>query len=137
MSASAISHNYSPQFVRFAQTSLEELLRDVPNVIAAVIASADGFEIADASRSGISANRLSALSSSLLALGQASLRELQFRGAGTVLIENEGGKIYVAEAPVQPYPAVLCVIADHDALIGKVLWAARRCVTGLISQKSI
>lgn len=128
-------HSYSPELLKLADDALKDLLNDVPDVTAAVISSADGFDIASASKNGVSANRLAALSSSLLALGQASLRELQFKGSGTVLIENGEGKIYVAEAAIQPYPAVLCIIANHEALSGKMLWAARKCVNTLLSFK--
>ena len=119
-------------YVRSCGEALRGLMRDVPSVTAAVVATADGFEVASAqAQSGVSAPRLSALSSSLLALGQAALRELSMDGSGSVLIENAMGKILLVEVRRDKLPIVLCVVADAEATTGKVLWATRQCAAVL------
>lgn len=119
---------FSLEFLDTARAALDQLLDDVPGVRSAVVATGDGFELAVASRSSIDGDRLAALSSSMLALAQASLRELQIDGSGSVLVESGGGKLLIAEAASQPWPTVLCLVAEGETMAGKLLWAARRCV---------
>ena len=119
-------------YVGLCGEALQKLMRDEPAVTAAVVATADGFEVASAQASGqISATRLSALASSLLALGQASLRELSMQGSGSVLIENAMGKILLVDVRREHLPVVLCVVADAAATTGKVLWATKQCAASL------
>jgi uncharacterized protein len=114
--------------------ALRSLMRDVPNVTAAVVATADGFEVASVqTEDQVAATRLSALASSLLALGHAALRELSMNGGGSVLIENAMGKILLVEVHRNRLPIVLCIVADAEATTGKVLWAARQCSNALES----
>jgi predicted regulator of Ras-like GTPase activity (Roadblock/LC7/MglB family) len=119
-------------FIASCGEALHKLMRDEPAVTAAVVATSDGFEVASAQASGqISATRLSALASSLLALGQAALRELSLHGSGSVLIENAMGKILLVEVRRERLPVVLCVVADAAATTGKVLWATKQCAAAL------
>lgn len=122
---------FAPDFLDAAHGALDRLLEDVPGVRSAVVATGDGFELAVASRSAIAGERLAALSSSMLALAQASLCELQIDGSGSVLVECGGGKLLIAEAASQPWPTVLCLVAEGETMAGKLLWAARRCVEAL------
>lgn len=126
-----VTQSFGAGFLDAAQSALDALLDDLPGVRSAVVATADGFELAVASRSSLSGERLAALSSSMLALAQASLRELQIAGSGSVLVESGGGKLLIAEAATPPWPVVLCLVADGEAMAGKLLWAARRCVETL------
>lgn len=117
--------------------ALQKLMRDLPSVTAAVVATSDGFEVASLHADGqMSATRLSALASSLLALGQAALRELSMTGSGSVLIENPMGKILLVDVRGERLPVVLCVVADASAMTGKLLWAARQCADALNTNPS-
>lgn len=119
-------------YVATCENALQHLLRDLPSVTAAVVATSDGFEVASVQADGqMSATRLSALASSLLALGQAALRELAMHGSGSVLIENTMGKILLVDVRGARLPVVLCVVADAGAMTGKLLWAARQCAAAL------
>ena len=127
----SVSQSFAPDFLRAIPPALDHLIADVPGVRSAVVATGDGFELAVASNSGLSGERLAALSSSMLALAQASLRELKIGGTGSVLVESSGGRLLIAEAATQSWPVVLCVAADGETVAGKLLWAARRCVAAL------
>jgi predicted regulator of Ras-like GTPase activity (Roadblock/LC7/MglB family) len=112
--------------------ALQQLLEDVPGVKTAVVATTDGFEVASAGQDAqFAANRLAALASSLLALGQAALRELDMSGSGSVLIENGTGKILLIDVRRERCPVVLCVVAEAAAMTGKVLWSAKQCASRL------
>ena len=111
---------------------LRELLGHLPQAHSVVLAQTDGFEIAKATRSAVPAARLAALASSMLALGEAALRELGLGGRGNVLIEGATGKLLLLDVPLPAQPLVLAVVAGHDAVTGSLLWATRQCVQQIL-----
>jgi predicted regulator of Ras-like GTPase activity (Roadblock/LC7/MglB family) len=128
MNSGSLLELLGQRYVNSCSEALNGLVRDVPSISAAVVATADGFEVASVqTRGSVAAARLSALASSLLALGHAALRELSMNGGGSVLVENAMGKILLMEVHRNRLPIVLCVVADADATTGTVLWAARQC----------
>lgn len=132
MRSNQLGEALGADYIRICAEALERLLCDVPGIKAAVVATADGFEVTSAqSHQELAASRLSALASSLLALGQAALRELAMSGSGSVLIENSMGKIMLIDVRRERIPVVLCVVADGDSITGKVLWAAKQCAAEL------
>ncbi len=110
---------------------LEQLLNREPGLHGAVLSRSDGFEVASVSRGGIPVSRLSALSSSMLALAQASLRELSLDGGGTVLIEGQAGKLLLIEVPQAAQPPLVLAVVGGDIVTGTLLWAARDCAQQL------
>jgi predicted regulator of Ras-like GTPase activity (Roadblock/LC7/MglB family) len=134
MKSNSVLNALGDNYIATCEGALRTLMNDVPSITAAVVATADGFEVASAQADGhMSATRLSALASSLLALGQAALRELSMVGSGSVLIENSMGKIMLVDVRRAHLPVVLCVVADEMAMTGKVLWAAKQCAVTLES----
>lgn len=132
MKSSTLSDALGTDYIALCSAALARLMADVPSIKAAVVATADGFEVTSAQTDGqLAASRLSALASSLLALGQAALRELAMNGSGSILIENEMGKIMLIDVRRNQIPVVLCVVADGGAITGKVLWAAKQCAADL------
>lgn len=128
MKSSALTDTLGASYVAHCAAALDRLIKNVPSIQAAVVATADGFEVTSCQTAGhLAASRLSALASSLLALGQAALRELSMHGSGSILIENEMGKIMLMDVRRDRMPVALCVVADGDAITGKVLWAAKQC----------
>lgn len=119
---------FAPSFVSSCESALQGLMQDVPEVFSAMVSTEDGFELSSSNRTRTSASRMAALSSSLLAVSKAAMRELRLNGTGSVLVENDAGKVLIVEARTRPHPTVLCVGADHQAVTGKLLWAAKRCV---------
>lgn len=111
---------------------LAALLDQVPHIRGAVLCRSDGFEVTGATRGTVPVSRLSALSSSMVALGQASLREIGLAGGGTVLIEGGDGKLLLLEVPSPVQPLVLAVVGSGELVTGTLLWAARDCVARLL-----
>ena len=128
MKANATVESFAFPFIAACQSALQQLIADVPEVTSALISSLDGFELASAGRKRPANSRMAALSSSMLAVSQAAMRELRLEGSASLLIENDAGKLLVMEARLQPHGVVLSVGADHRAVTGKLLWAARRCI---------
>lgn len=117
------------------ESALTELLELLPQAHSVVLAQTDGFEVASAMRRAVPAARLAALASSMLALGEAALRELGMGGHGNVLIEGTDGKLLLLEVPLASQPLVLAVVAGEDAITGSLLWAARQCVQRIINHQ--
>lgn len=106
----------------------------VPSLAGVVLARTDGFEVTSVSNGPIPISRLSALSSSLMALGQAALHEMNVpRGSGSILIEGQEGKMLLLAVPEPGAPMVLAAVVRGDAVAGTLLWAARNCVRQLIT----
>lgn len=122
-----------PALVAVYRTTLEELLEKVPHLTGAVLCRSDGFEVASVTRGLLPVSRLSALSSSMVALGQASLREIGLAGGGTVLVEGQTGKLLLLEVPNNSHPMVLAVVGNSEVTTGTLLWAARECVSRLLN----
>jgi predicted regulator of Ras-like GTPase activity (Roadblock/LC7/MglB family) len=115
------------------RAALEALLNVVPSLSGAVLSRSDGFEIASVTRGTLPVSRLAALSSSMVALGQASLRELGMNGGGSVLVEGPEGKLMLLEVPLYGQPMVLAAVGGEDVVTGKLLWAVRDCVRLLMN----
>ncbi|HEX4896226.1 MAG TPA: roadblock/LC7 domain-containing protein [Solimonas sp.] len=114
-------------------TALDHLMTTVPGLTGAVLSRSDGFEVASRTRGDVPVSRLSALSSSMVALSQAALRELGMNGGGSVLVEGQDGKLLLLEVPLYGHPMVLAAVGKADLVTGTLLWAARDCVRQLIT----
>ena len=113
--------------------ALDNLLATVPALTGAVLSRSDGFEVLSRTRADVPVSRLSALSSSMVALSQAALREVGMSGGGSVLVEGQDGKLLLLEVPLRGQPMVLAAIGGADLITGTLLWAARDCVRRLIN----
>lgn len=111
---------------------LHALLDQLPDLQGAVLAKSDGFEVASVARDTLPAARLSALASSMSALGDAALRELGFDGGDSILIEGRSGKLLLLTVPQGEPALVLAVIGSAKVVTGSLLWAARECVRRII-----
>jgi uncharacterized protein len=123
----------SRRIAEHGSAALDELMRVVPALTGAVLSRSDGFEVVSRTRSNVAVSRLSALASSLVALGQASMRELGMNGGGSVLVEGADGKMLLLEVPVYGHPMVLAAVGGADVVTGTLLWAARDCVRQILN----
>jgi predicted regulator of Ras-like GTPase activity (Roadblock/LC7/MglB family) len=121
----------NPRTDRYRE-ALEWLFGSVPALSGAVLLCTDGFEVASVSTCSLPVSRLSAIASSLMALGQASLHELGLAGGGTVLIEGIDGRLLLLEVPSPAQPMVLALTGGADSVPGSMLWAARECVQRIV-----
>ncbi|WMJ69895.1 roadblock/LC7 domain-containing protein [Stenotrophomonas sp. 24(2023)] len=110
--------------------TLEALARTLSGVQAIVLASSDGFALAQAGPRGNTADRLAAMTSSMLGLAGALGRELAFGDLDTLILEAAHGKVLMLAVP-GPSPRLLMTACDHTCVIGNVLWHAKQCVLQL------
>ena len=102
--------------------SLDALMDNNQEVLAAALVSLDGFTMASALPDSMEDDRVGAMSAAILGLGERAAIELG-RGALTqVFIEGENGYIMLIAAGVR---AVLTCIAASEAKLGLVLYDMR------------
>lgn len=109
------------------QKHVEQLLSTAPGVIGVLVCSVDGFEVASRLRPPLTAQRLSAMTSSQLALGEALCGETGVGACRNVVIEAEAGRLLMLSVPARRRRMLLTVLCEHDSVLGSVLWAARSC----------
>ncbi|WP_150119787.1 roadblock/LC7 domain-containing protein [Collimonas pratensis] len=99
-----------------------------------VMTTLDGQEMAiyDPGRK-FSAIRLSAMTSSLVAIARSVGREVNFDGCDRLMLETPAGKIIFR--PVgSPYPYLLCVVVNRDAILGHTIWMVDKIVSNFIQK---
>jgi hypothetical protein len=102
--------------------SLDALMENNQEILAAALVSLDGFTMAAALPEGMQDDRVGAMSAAILGLGERAAAELG-RGALTqVFIEGEDGYVMLIAAGPR---AVLTCIADVEAKLGLVLYDMR------------
>ena len=112
------------------QRSIDQLMKDNPGIFLAVVATTDGFEVVSAPvrvDEGGEASRLAAMSSSMLALAEAMVREADLSICNDVLVDCAAGRLLLLSVPVSDARFVLCVGARGDTTLGHVLAAGRLC----------
>ena len=111
-------------------SALDALVHDVTGIQALVVASTDGFALAQAGPKGHVADRLAAMTSSMLGLASALGRELHFGELDTLILDAANGKVLMLAIP-GAQPRLLMTACDHSCVIGNVLWHAKQCVRAL------
>ncbi|AUI08393.1 MULTISPECIES: roadblock/LC7 domain-containing protein [Stenotrophomonas] len=111
-------------------SALDALVHDVTGIQALVVASTDGFALAQAGPKSHVADRLAAMTSSMLGLASALGRELHFGELDTLILDAANGKVLMLAIPGNQ-PRLLMTACDHSCVIGNVLWHAKQCVRAL------
>lgn len=111
--------------------ALAEYARQQPGVDAVVLSTADGQQLARATFDADLANRMSAITSSLFALGEVTTREAEIGVCNHVIIEAANGRMLVFSLPLPPDWLVLSVVSKKDALLGSLLWSGTRLAESL------
>lgn len=99
-----------------------------------VMTTLDGQEIAiyDPGQK-FSAVRLSAMTSSLVAIARSVGKEVDFQGCDRLMLETPSGKIIFR--PVgNKYPYLLCIVVSRDAILGHTIWMVDKIVSNFIRQ---
>jgi predicted regulator of Ras-like GTPase activity (Roadblock/LC7/MglB family) len=96
----------------------------------AVISTADGFDIAVESMSKEEGTKLSALSSSISAIGHMAVKEV---GTGnrhqSILIEGEDGYLLIMDISYPGCPLTMSITASKEAMLGKLIYYAKQVVS--------
>lgn len=114
------------------QRALERHAAPVNGLQLALLVTPDGFEIAClGNRADLQTSRLSAMASSLMAMGRAVGREIQSPSCKRLTFEAQGNTV-IFQAIDAPVPCILCMVLGGEAVLGRALWAA----AGLVQEMS-
>lgn len=110
-----------------AQTELEQFARETVGVQAAVLVTADGFELASYRAGKVVSAKVAAMGSSIQALAKALAKEAGVSEMRNTLIEAEGGTVLVMAVPDSKPKLTLAVVTSNSAITGHLMWSARNC----------
>lgn len=106
---------------------LQEFTGSVDGVRAAVVASVDGFALAQVATQQTSGERLAAMTSAMLALASAVGRELALGTMDVLMLEASEGKVLMQSIQLPRGSLLLMAACGQRSVIGHVLWSAREC----------
>lgn len=109
------------------QAHLDRFTSAIAGIRTAVVASVDGFAVAQSCNLGNSSDRLAAMTSSMLALAKAVSRELLIGDLEVLMMEAADGKVLMLSIPLPVRPLLLMASCSRRCVIGNVLWNAREC----------
>lgn len=123
--------NFSPRIKAAADAAVDRLMRELKGVKAVVIATEDGFELAGRVENNAQVSRLSALASSLAALGALAGEESHLGACDNVTIEAAHGHLVMVQARHDEIDLIVSVVTGRDAIIGQVLYLTKQVARSL------
>ena len=118
-------------------THINALMSLQPEIASVLISTVDGFEIASRLAPGLSAAKLSAMTSSLLALAEAMCAEAAGGACRDLVIDADAGRVLLMELPHRAQNLVLAVLCTNKITLVQVLWAVRDCRENLSRQLNV
>jgi predicted regulator of Ras-like GTPase activity (Roadblock/LC7/MglB family) len=103
------------------------------NLLSAVIATTDGFEVASIQTKAQQVSKISAMISTMQALGGALALESGLNGCDNIVMETHDGILVMRNIPSN-HNLVLCFIASNGATVGHLNWCSRQCAK-IISER--
>jgi len=134
MPVQATTKRVPPQaFIQQAEASIQQMMGNVPGIQQVILASTDGFELCSVQRDSgqVQGSKLAAVSSSILALVQAFLGEIQFTGCQSMTLEAENGKAIIAAVNSTNHPMLLVITTSKSVLLGHLLHSLKACTQEL------
>jgi uncharacterized protein len=114
-----------------AERVIDELIANTAGVGAVVVSSEDGFEIAARAEDAATSSRISAMASSMSALGSLASREADLGRSKSLLMESDSGLIVMVQSFHAKATLTVTVVAQSSAIMGQVLYASREAAKKL------
>jgi predicted regulator of Ras-like GTPase activity (Roadblock/LC7/MglB family) len=115
-----------PRVLQAAEQAVALLMREVKGSRAAVVSTEDGFEVAARVENTAEVNRLSAMASSIAALGAIAGEESRIGTCDNVVIAGSGGHIVMRQIRRGDISLVLSLVASREAIVGQMLYFSRK-----------
>lgn len=136
MLAHQLNRQAPASLVEYAHTHLDALLSEVSEVEFTMLCSTDGFELSSASKKHIAnSGKLAAVSSSILAMVQTFMGEINLDGCQSLTLDANNGKVVLTAIPDDKYPMVLVVLTSKHVLLGQLLYSIKKIIEE-ITQKT-
>ena len=116
---------------RACNTVLDSLMEQVKGIKAVVISTEDGFEVAARVENTAQTARLSAMASSLAALGAMAGEESQLGICHSVVMEAAQGHIAILQVRRDDLSLIVSVVTGSDAVVGQVLYYSKQAAIAL------
>jgi predicted regulator of Ras-like GTPase activity (Roadblock/LC7/MglB family) len=113
--------NISPDLSAEARAAVARLL-ELSGIVAVVVATADGFDVASAVTRGVDAARVAAMASSISAIGAVVVQEGGLAGCRHVTVGASDGFVHVASVMRDDVQLVINVIANGSAVLAQVAY---------------
>lgn len=124
------------ELVNFIQVHLRALLTEISEIEFVMVCSTDGFELTSVAKKNITnAGKLAAVSSSILAMVQAFMGEINLDGCQSLTLDAAKGKVLLTAIPNEKHPMLLVVLTSKNVLLGQLLYAIKK-ITEDISHQS-
>ena len=111
--------------------ALDELMQEVKGIKAVVIATEDGFEVAARVENTAQVARLSAMASSLAALGAMAGEESRLGVCHSLMMEAAEGFIAIVQVRRADVSLIVSVVTGRDAVVGQVLYFSKKAAATL------
>ena len=116
---------------RACDAALNDLMQEVKGIKAVVISTEDGFEVAARVENTAQIARLSAMASSLAALGAMAGEESQLGVCHSMVLEAAGGYIAIVQVRRDDVSLIVSTVAGADAVVGQVLYYSKKAAAAL------
>lgn len=114
-----------------AEQAIALIMREVKGSKAAVVSTEDGFEVASQVENTAEVSRLSAMASSIAALGAIAGEESRIGACDNVVIAGVSGHIVMRQIRRKDVSLVLSIVAGREAIVGQMLYFSRQAARGL------
>ena len=82
-----------PELIQYAKNEVQDIINNVRGIDFIMLCSTDGFELTTITKKNhYNASKLAAVSSSILAMVSAFLKEIQLIGCQSITLDAENGK---------------------------------------------
>ena len=115
------------QLLQLAKSEAQKILMNTRGVDFVMICSSDGFELATVSHKNYpNTTKLAAVSSSILAMVSAFLKEIQLTGCNNITLDADNGKAILTAIPALHHPMVMVTLSNRDVLLGQLLYSLKK-----------
>lgn len=123
--------NVDPKLKHNCEAAVAMIMREVKGVRAVVIATEDGFELASRVENAAEVSRLSAMASSMAALGAIAGEESRVGACDNVVIAAANGHIAMRQVRRRDVSLVVSVVASREGIVGQMLYFSRQACRAL------
>jgi predicted regulator of Ras-like GTPase activity (Roadblock/LC7/MglB family) len=120
-----------PRIQMAGEGAVALIMREVKGAKAVVVSTEDGFEICARVENTAEVTRLSAMASSMAALGAIAGEESHIGACDNVVIAAAQGHIVMRQVRRNDVSLVLSVVAGKEAIVGQMLYFSRQACRAL------
>lgn len=121
----------NPLLKMAAARACAELMGQIKAAKAVVISTEDGFEVASKVENNAQVARLSAMASSLAALGVLAGEESGLGNCASVMMEADAGYLAILQVRRPDASLIISVVTGRDAVAGQVIYFSKQAARAL------